>query len=115
LEEGEVFDVIYFDTFGEDYSELKFFFSEYVVGLLDPAGRFGFLNGLGADRRVCYDVYCRVVELDLCEAGMDVDFTDVEVEELAGSQEEGKGEWEGVRRRYFAVDRYRLPICTFMG
>ena len=115
LEEGEVFDVMYFDTFGEDYSQLKFFFSEYVVGFLDPAGRFGFFNGLGADRRVCYDVYCRVVELDLCDAGMDVDFTDVEVEELAGSQEEGKGEWEGVRRRYFVVDRYRLPICTFMG
>ncbi|TVY31289.1 Protein arginine N-methyltransferase, partial [Lachnellula subtilissima] len=69
LESGEVFDAIYFDTFGEDYSALKEFFSEFVPGLLDENGRFGFFNGLGADRRVCYDVYTRVAELDLSEAG----------------------------------------------
>lgn len=112
LKEGQVYDVIYFDTFGEDYSQLKLFFAEYVVGLLDPEGRFGFFNGLGADRRVCYDVYGKVVEIDLCEAGMDVEWTDVEVEGLG---EEGEGEWKGVRRRYWTLDRYRLPTCTFLG
>ena len=112
LEEGEVFDAIYFDTFGEDYAQLKLFFSEYVVGLMDPEGRFGFFNGLGADRRVCYDVYCKVVELDLCDAGMDVDWTDVEVGSLG---EDGEGEWKGVRRRYWTLDKYRLPVCTFLG
>jgi len=83
-----------------------------VVGLLDPEGKFGFFNGLGADRRVCYDVYCRVVELDLCEAGMDVDWVEVDVEELGA---EGEGEWKGVKRRYWTLDKYRLPVCTFMG
>lgn len=112
LEEGEVFDAIYFDTFGEDYSQLKLFFSEYVVGLLDPEGRFGFFNGLGADRRVCYDVYRRVTELDLCDAGMDVDWIDVPVENLG---DDGEGEWENVRRRYWTLDNYRLPVCTFLG
>jgi protein arginine N-methyltransferase 2 len=112
LEEGEVFDAIYFDTFGEDYSQLKLFFTEYVIGLLDPEGRFGFFNGLGADRRVCYDVYCRVAELDLCDAGMDVDWTNVPVEGLSG---EGVGEWKGVRRRYWTLGEYRLPVCSFMG
>ncbi len=112
LEAGEIFDAIYFDTFGEDYSQLKLFFTEYVVGLLDGEGKFGFFNGLGADRRVCYDVYCRVVELDLCDAGMDIEWTDVAVEGLGG---EGKGEWQGVRRRYWTLDKYRLPICSFMG
>jgi protein arginine N-methyltransferase 2 len=112
LEVGEMFDVIYFDTFGEDYSQLKMFFTEYVVGLLDPEGKFGFFNGLGADRRVCYDVYCRVVELDLCDAGMDVEWTTVPVEGLGA---EGEGEWKGVRRRYWTLDQYRLPICSFMG
>ena len=111
-EEGEVFDAIYFDTFGEDYSQLKLFFTEYVVGLLDPEGRFGFFNGLGADRRVCYDVYCRIAELDLCDAGMDVEWTTVPVEGLGGK---GEGEWKGVRRRYWTLDEYRLPICSFMG
>ena len=112
LEHGETFDVIYFDTFGESYSELKHFFTDFVPGLLDGEGRFGFFNGLGADRRVCYDVYCKVVELDLCDAGLDIEWTDVEVQELGG---EGEGEWKGVRRRYWTLDKYRLPICTFLG
>jgi protein arginine N-methyltransferase 2 len=116
LEDGEEFDCIYFDTFGEDYSQLKLFFSEFITGLLSPGGRFSFFNGLGADRRVCYDVYTKVVELDLCDAGMDVEFTDVPVDvEGLGLGKDGEGEWKGVRRRYFAIDGYRLPLCTFMG
>lgn len=112
LEDGDIFDAIYFDTFGEDYSQLKLFFSEYVVGLLSEDGKFGFFNGLGADRRVCYDVYCKVAELDLCDAGFDTEWEDVEVTELG---DEGEGEWKGVRRRYWTLKNYRLPICSFMG
>ncbi|KAI9645513.1 Arginine N-methyltransferase 2 [Ciborinia camelliae] len=112
LEENLQFDVIYFDTFGESYMELKKFFSEYVIGLLSENGKFSFFNGLGADRKVCYDVYTKVSELDLCDAGLDVEWTEVEVGELGG---EGEGEWKGVRRRYWVLDTYRLPICGFMG
>ncbi|ESZ98732.1 hypothetical protein SBOR_0970 [Sclerotinia borealis F-4128] len=112
LEENLQFDVIYFDTFGESYMELKKFFSEYVIGLLSENGKFSFFNGLGADRKVCYDVYTKVSELDLCDAGLDVEWTEVDVEELGG---EGEGEWKGVRRRYWVLDKYRLPVCTFMG
>jgi len=53
-------DAIYYDTFAEDYAALREFFSEYVVQLLSPAGRFGWYNGLGADRQICYDVYTKV-------------------------------------------------------
>ena len=60
IEKGVVLDAIYYDTFAEDYKDLKELFSEHVIGLLDPAGKFGFYNGLGADRQVCYDVYTRV-------------------------------------------------------
>ncbi len=116
LEDGEVFDAIYFDTFGEDYSQLKLFFTEYVPGLLDPSGRFSFFNGLGADRRICYDVYCKVAEFDLCDAGMDVEWTSVDVPLTEmGMEKDGEGEWKGVRRRYWTLDKYRLPICTFLG
>lgn len=62
------FDAIYFDTFAEDYKALREFFSEYVIGLLDSEGRFGFFNGLGADRKVCYDVYTKVSELTIYTA-----------------------------------------------
>jgi len=66
IETGEIFDAIYFDTFAEEYKALKEFFTEHVIGLLasregsGEGGRFGFFNGMGADRQVCYDVYNKV-------------------------------------------------------
>ncbi|GJN68414.1 arginine N-methyltransferase 2 [Purpureocillium lilacinum] len=114
LGQGEVYDAIYFDTFGEDYAQLKLFFTEYVTGLMDQEGRFSFFNGLGADRRICYDVYTKVVEMHCADAGMDVEWEESDVD-MTALKEEGKGEWEGVRRRYWTLDKYRLPICTFMG
>lgn len=60
IEQGVVLDAIYYDTFAEDYKALKEFFSEYVVALLAKDGKFGWYNGLGADRQICYDVYTKV-------------------------------------------------------
>lgn len=60
IEQGIVLDGIYYDTFAEDYAALKEFFAEYVVQLLAPDGVFGWYNGLGADRQICYDVYTKV-------------------------------------------------------
>ncbi|CAH0049623.1 unnamed protein product [Clonostachys solani] len=114
LEQGEVYDAIYFDTFGEDYSELRTFFSEYLLGLLDEEGRFSFFNGLGADRRICYDVYIDVVEAHGNEAGFDISWQEIDVD-MSTLAEAGKGEWEGVRRRYWTLDKYKLPVFTFMG
>ncbi|KAL8784620.1 MAG: hypothetical protein Q9213_003875 [Squamulea squamosa] len=107
---GMLFDAIYFDTFAEPYSALRKFFEDFVIGLLDDGGRWGYFNGLGADRQICYDVYGKVVELDLLEAGFDVEWTVVEVPDL-----ERRGEWEGVKRPYWKLKEYRLPICRFMG
>ncbi|KIW05731.1 uncharacterized protein PV09_03588 [Verruconis gallopava] len=104
-----LFDVIYFDTFAEDYKASRDFFSEWVVQLLDSDGKFSFFNGMGADRQVCYDVYNKVVEIDLFEAGFDVDWEDVPIADLAAS-----GEWDGVRRPYWSLKVYRLPTCKFL-
>ncbi|KAG5989866.1 Arginine N-methyltransferase 2 [Claviceps pusilla] len=106
LEQGEVYDAIYFDTFGEDYPQLRMFFMEYVPGLMDQNGRFSFFNGLGADRQVCYDVYAKVVEMHGADAGLDVEWQDIAVD-MAALAEDGKGEWEGVRRRYWTLNRGR--------
>ena len=111
LEKGEIYDAIYFDTFGEDYSQLKLFFTEYVPGLLDFEGRFGFFNGLGADRKICYDVYTKVAELHLSDAGLDVDWEVIPVD-MKGLEEAGKGEWEGVRRRYWTLDGKSISSVT---
>lgn len=60
VEQGVVLDAIYYDTFAEDYKALKEFFAEYVIQLLAKDGKFGWYNGLGADRQICYDVYTKV-------------------------------------------------------
>ncbi|KAJ8126947.1 hypothetical protein O1611_g6694 [Lasiodiplodia mahajangana] len=82
--------------------------------MLDEGGVFGFFNGLGADRKVCYDVYTKVVEMHLTDVGLDVEWNELDVD-MKGLEEEGKGEWEGVKRRYWTLDKYRLPIITLMG
>lgn len=105
----ELFDVIYFDTFAEDYRALRDFFSEYVIGLLDEGGRWGFFNGMGADRQICYDVYGKVVEMDLFEAGFDTEWATIDVPEMKEDRE-----WEGVRSKYWALREYKLPVCRFL-
>ena len=109
MEQGILFDAIYFDTFAEGYKALHDFFSDSVLGLLEDKGKWGFFNGLGADRQICYDVYRKVVELDLFEAGFDTEWETVVVSRM------NEAEWEGVKRRYWALDEYKLPICEFIG
>lgn len=105
--EGAVFDAIYFDTFAESYGEFREFVSEQVIGLLDQDGRWSFFNGMGADRQISYDVYQKVVELDLFESAFDVEWDTLALPKL-------DAEWEGVRRKYWNVESYRLPVCKFM-
>ena len=117
VEKNELFDAIYFDTFAEEYKALREFFGEHVIGLLDPAGgptgevgKFGFFCGMGADRQVAYDVYNKIVEIDLFEAGFDTEWETLPVPDL-----DEQGEWEGVKRKYWALKNYKLPTCTFIG
>lgn len=117
VEKNEMFDAIYFDTFAEEYKALREFFSEHVIGMLDPAGgpagdggKFGFFCGMGADRQVAYAVYNKIVEIDLFEAGFDTEWETIPVPNL-----DEQGEWEGVRRKYWALPNYKLPTCSFIG
>lgn len=105
--EGLVFDAIYYDTFAESYHDFKEFFSEHVIGLLDQNGRWSYFNGMGADRQISYDVYQKIVEIDLLDAGFDVEWTEIDLPDL------GK-EWKGVKRKYWDVASYRLPVCRFL-
>ncbi|KAF2722380.1 arginine N-methyltransferase 2 [Polychaeton citri CBS 116435] len=110
IAEGLTLDAIYYDTYAETYKDLKEFFAEYVIALLDQNGRFGFYHGLGADRQVCYDVYTQIVEMDLMDAGMDTEWQVLGVPDL-----DGEGQWKGIRRKYWDVDMYRLPTCQFLS
>ncbi|KAL4924466.1 protein-arginine N5-methyltransferase [Aspergillus undulatus] len=106
--QGEMFDAIYYDTFAESYADFREFFQEQVIGVLEQeGGKWGFFNGMGADRQISYDVYQKVVEMDLFEGGFDVQWEEIEVPKL-------EGEWDGVRRPYWSIEKYRLPLCKFM-
>ena len=98
--EGQTFDAIYFDTFAESYSQFRDFFSEHVIALLEQGGRWSYFNGMGADRQISYDVYQKVVEMDLFESGFDVDWRDIEIPQV---------DWEGVRRSYWNVKNCKFP------
>ncbi|TFK75358.1 hypothetical protein BDN72DRAFT_513910 [Pluteus cervinus] len=101
---GNSFDVVYTDTFSEDYEELHRFF-KYLPMLFSGSGsRFSFFNGLGATNAMFYDVYTHISELHLSQVGLDVEWSDVDVGESRDSR------W-GSSRQYFSLPTYRLPIA----
>ncbi|KAF8324473.1 arginine methyl transferase [Cantharellus anzutake] len=105
------FDIIYTDTFSEDYSDLLEFF-EHATGLLrDQNSRFSFFNGLGATNATFYDVYTNLAEMHLSEIGLLTRWTDVD---LTDSNENGETDVWGKTRVYFNLPIYRMPICQMM-
>ncbi|KAI0819972.1 hypothetical protein BC628DRAFT_1399708 [Trametes gibbosa] len=97
------FDVVYTDTFSEDYAALHLFFGHVPDLLAGPESRFGFFNGLGATNALFYDVYKHVSDLHLIDVGIDVEWSDVDVFE-------GDTDRWGKTREYFAMRTYRLPV-----
>ncbi|CDO94258.1 unnamed protein product [Kluyveromyces dobzhanskii CBS 2104] len=105
LDQGNVFfDGIYYDTFSEHYQDMLDLY-DVVVGLLKPEGTFSFFNGLGADRAICYDVYRKIVELDVANYGMQCTYQVVDLQTLPN--------WSDVKRSYFNCTRYYHPEIRF--
>ena len=113
LGQGVFFDGIYYDTYSEHYQDMLELF-DLVVGMLKMTGTFSFFNGLGADRLVCYDVYKKVVELDLADYGLRVKYTDIKPpkEALQHKNEQGSV-WKDIRRAYWTCPTYYHPEITF--
>ncbi|KAG7853333.1 hypothetical protein KL941_000383 [Ogataea angusta] len=112
LNEGVFFDGIYFDTFSEQYSDMLELY-DLLVGLLKPEGIFSFFNGLGADRLVCYEVYKRVVELDLENYGLKTEFTEIEVPRTT-KPDAKDSVWADIYRPYWTCPVYYHPEAKFM-
>ncbi|KAH7888753.1 hypothetical protein F5I97DRAFT_2004780 [Phlebopus sp. FC_14] len=101
------FDVVYTDTFAENYDELHKFF-KCLPNLLDGhSARFSFFNGLAATNTLFYDVYTRVSDCHLSEIELEVRWSDVDVDVSSGEEQERWGE----TRKYFTQPIYRLPIA----
>lgn len=108
------FDGIYYDTFSEHYQDMLELF-DFVVGLLKPTGVFSFFNGLGADRQVIYEVYKKLVEIDLGNYGLKTEFKEVKVPQETMKKGDAKDEsvWDEIRRPYWLCPVYYHPEATF--
>ncbi|KZT52886.1 hypothetical protein CALCODRAFT_440917 [Calocera cornea HHB12733] len=102
-EQGERWDVVFFDTFSEDYADLMEFFALLPHILSGPHARFSFFNGLGATNALFYDVSTRLAELHLAQLRIETEWEDVWVEQ------DVRDAWEDTRS-YFRVGWYRLPV-----
>lgn len=98
------FDAIYFDTYSQDYRDLRAFFECLPNVLAGPDARFSFFHGLAATNRFLYEVYTRVSELDLRDIGLVTEWRTLHprvAEEV----------WNGVKRQYWSLDAYYLPVA----
>ncbi|KDN46653.1 S-adenosyl-L-methionine-dependent methyltransferase [Tilletiaria anomala UBC 951] len=99
------FDAVFWDTFSQDYAEQRVFFDELPNLLSGPQARFSFFHGLAGTNAFFYDVLTRVAEIDLRDIGLETTWFEL--------QPQLKEEvWEGVKRKYWSLDTYRLPLST---
>lgn len=99
------FDGIYFDTFGEEYSDLREF-HEHVPNLLkNEQSVYSFFNGLAGTNPFFHKVMTRIAELDLADMGIKTEFVAMEIPSLEDKV------WEGIKRPYWSLTQYNLPIC----
>lgn len=115
LSKGVFFNGIYYDTYSEHYSDMLELY-DLIVGLLKPSGVFSFFNGLGADRQVIYDVYKKIVEIDLNNYGMDVKFVELDTPKSTGEDFDNteESEWQGIKRAYWRCKTYYHPEIRFI-
>ncbi|AXA49468.1 type IV protein arginine methyltransferase [Malassezia restricta] len=98
-----VFDAIYFDTYSQDYQDLRRFFECLPNVLSGPDSRFSFFHGLAATNGFFYNIFTRVAELDLREIGLETKW-----HALPMSVKEDT--WKGIKRKYWTLDEYYLPV-----
>lgn len=115
LNQGIFFNGIYYDTYSEHYSDMLELF-DLIVGLLKPSGVFSFFNGLGADRQIVYDVYKKIVEIDLNNYGLEVKYIELDTPELTDVKNDHLDEsiWNGIKRAYWRCKNYNHPETRFL-
>lgn len=98
------FDAVYWDTYSQDYADIRRFFECLPTILNGPGSKFSFFNGLAATNQFFYDVYTRISELDLKEIGLDTSWTTLRPR----IREE---EWAGVKQKYWQLETYYCPLA----
>ena len=107
MDEGITFDGIFYDTYGEHFTDLEDFHECVAKTLKKPNGVYSFFNGLAPDNLFFHGVACQCVKLQLAKSGLDSEFAACEIQVK-------DSEWDGVRRKYWhGRDTYYLPIVTW--
>jgi len=107
-EKGVKFDAIFFDTYGEEYDDMRRFHA-LLPKLLREGGLYSYFNGMCPDNIFFHMVYNRVAEIELGRLGFKVTF------EMKSIDTADSKIWEGVKRRYWWGDKYFLPTCVYRG
>mmetsp|Transcript_14524 Transcript_14524/g.29712 ORF Transcript_14524/g.29712 Transcript_14524/m.29712 type:complete len:392 (-) Transcript_14524:182-1357(-) len=107
IDEGLIFDGIFYDTYGEHFTDLEDFHELVAKALHKPDGIYSFFNGLAPDNLFFHGVACNCVKIQLSHLGLDAEFASCEIQV-------NEKDWEGVRRKYWhGRDTYYLPIVTW--
>jgi protein arginine N-methyltransferase 2 len=102
------YDAIYFDTYGEFYDDMRDF-HEALLDLLRPmTGVYSFFNGLAAKNPFFHEVSCQVADLELQKLGLETTWTTMPIDPDSSEI------WEGVKRKYWTLKEYKLPMCHFI-
>eukprot|EP00986_Skeletonema_menzelii_P002420 scaffold652_cov142-Skeletonema_menzelii.AAC.7 len=107
VEEGLEFDGIFYDTYGEHFTDLEDFHELMVKVLNKPDGVYSFFNGLAPDNLFFHGVAANCVKIQLSHLGLDTEFAQCEIQI-------DEKDWDGVRRKYWhGRNTYYLPIATW--
>lgn len=106
LDQLEVYDGIFFDTFGEFYEDQREF-HEVVPNILSETGVYSFFNGLGGTNPFFHHVYREIASMELQEMGLSTEYTEIDFDA------NDDPEWEGIKRKYWSLKKYYLPTCRF--
>lgn len=107
IEEGLEFDGIFYDTYGEHFTDLEDFHELMVKVLHKPDGIYSFFNGLAPDNLFFHGVAANCVKIQLSHLGLDTEFAQCEIQI-------DEKDWDGVRRKYWhGRNTYYLPIATW--
>lgn len=107
ISEGIVLDGIFYDTYGEHYTDMEEFHEQMAKILAKPGGIYSFFNGLAPDNLFFHGVACNCVKIQLAQLGLETEFAQCQIQVK-------EKDWEGVRRKYWhGRETYYLPIATW--
>ena len=105
--DARLFDGVFFDTYGEDYDDLRDFHA-LLPKIMRKGGVYSYFNGMAPDNGFFHIVYCRLAEAELARIGFKTQFEKMRIDSRSESI------WCGVDRRYWWGETYLLPVCRLV-